>query len=82
MAGLKNNPKGDLKILKLADNKLSITAAIRLAHMLKKRSEKLPPVNLQVLKLSHNGISNIGCETLVGYLKQNDTLRLLDLSFN
>lgn len=37
MSGIKNNPKGDMRVLKLSNNKLSITAAIRLAHLLKTR---------------------------------------------
>ena len=82
MSGIKNNPKGDMRILKLSNNKLSITAAIRLAHILKKRHLSLPPVNLQVLKMSHNTIGNIGCETLMGFVKKNETLKYLDLSFN
>ena len=82
MSGIKNNPKGDLRILKLSNNELTITAAIRLAHVLKNRLDTLPPVNLQVLKMSYNKISNIGCETLIGYLKKNQTLKFLDLSFN
>lgn len=82
MSGIKNNPKGDLRILKLSNNSLSITAAIRLAHIMKKRGADLPPINLQVLKMSHNKISNIGCETLIGFLKKNETLKYLDISFN
>lgn len=82
MAGIKHNPKGDMRILRLSNNNLSITAAIRLAHILKKRSPTLPPVNLQVLKMSHNNIGNIGAETLIGFLKKNETLKYLDLSFN
>lgn len=46
MSGIKNNPKGDLRILKLSNNSLSITAAIRLAHIMKKRGADLPPINL------------------------------------
>lgn len=46
MGGIKNNPKGDMRILKIGSNGLSITAAIRLAHILKKRSADLPPINL------------------------------------
>ena len=82
MSGIKNNPKGDMRVIKLSNNGLSITAAIRLAHILKKRSDDLPPVNLLVLKLSNNAISNIGCETLIGLLKKNGILKFLDISFN
>jgi hypothetical protein len=46
MGGIKNNPKGDLRIMKLSNNQLTITAAIRIASILKKRSATLPPVNL------------------------------------
>jgi Ran GTPase-activating protein (RanGAP) involved in mRNA processing and transport len=46
MSGIKNNPKGDIRILKIASNNLSITAAIRLAHVLKTRAANLPTINL------------------------------------
>jgi Leucine-rich repeat (LRR) protein len=82
MSGIKNNPKGDMRILKLSNNELSITAAIRLAHVLKNRISTLPPVNLQVLSMRNNAIGNIGCETLIGFLKKNQTLKYLDISFN
>lgn len=82
MNGIKNNLKGDMRILRLANNNLSITAAIRLAHILKKRHSSLPPVNLQVLRMSHNNIGNIGTETLINFLQNNQTLKYLDISFN
>ena len=71
MSGIKNNPKGDIRILKFANNNLSITAAIRLAHVLKTRAAHLPKINLQVLKMSYNKIGDIGCETLIGFVKKN-----------
>jgi hypothetical protein len=46
MSGIKNNPKGDMRILKIGNNNLSITAAIRLAHVLKTRAAHLPKINL------------------------------------
>ncbi len=82
MSGIKNNPKGDIRILKIASNNLSITAAIRLAHVLKTRAANLPTINLQVLKISYNSIGDIGCETLIGFVKKNKTLKYLDVSFN
>ena len=39
-------------------------------------------MNLQVLKMSHNTIGNIGCETLIGFIKKNQTLKYIDISFN
>ena len=71
MSGIKNNPKGDIRVMKIANNNLSITAAIRLAHVLKTRAAHLPKINIQVLKMSHNSIGDIGCETLIGFLKKN-----------
>jgi len=54
MTGIKNNPNGDLRVLRLSNNKLSITAAIRLAHVMKTRPSNVSPINLQVLRLSNN----------------------------
>lgn len=32
--------------------------------------------------MSHNTIGNIGCETLLGFIKRNKSLKYLDISFN
>lgn len=32
--------------------------------------------------MSHNTIGNIGCETLLGFMKRNKSLKYLDISFN
>ena len=48
---IKNNKKGDVRILKLSNNQLSIQAAIRLSHVIKKRPKELPPLNMQILKM-------------------------------
>ena len=32
--------------------------------------------------MPHNAIGNIGCETLASFIRKNDTLKYLDLSFN
>ncbi|CDW85255.1 ankyrin unc44 [Stylonychia lemnae] len=79
---MKNNPKGDMRILRISKNKLSIQAAIRLSHVLKKRPNNLQPLNLQILKMSYNEIGNIGTETLASFIKKNGTLKYLDVSFN
>eukprot|EP00347_Sterkiella_histriomuscorum_P006697 403351781 len=79
---IKLNPKGDMRIVKFSHNKLSIQAAIRLSHVLKKRPPELKPLNLQILKMSHNQIGNIGTETLASFIKKNGTLKYLDISFN
>ena len=42
----------------------------------------MKPLNLQILKMSHNQIGNIGTETLASFIKKNGTLKYLDISFN
>ncbi len=46
VSAMKNNVKGDMRILKVSKNKLSIQASIRISHVLKKRSNNLVPLNL------------------------------------
>lgn len=82
LQAIKNNPIGDMRVLKISRNDLSIQAAIRLSHVLKKRHVDLPPLNLQILKMNHNNIGNIGTETLASFIKKNSTLKYLDISFN
>lgn len=53
---------------------------IRLAHVLKVPKSSLPPINLRVLTLSGNTISDLGTETIAGFLRTNKTVQYLDLS--
>ena len=55
---------------------------IRLEHVLKRKKLTLPVIKLQVLTLRNNKIGNIGAETIGSFLKTNNTLKYLDLSFN
>jgi Ran GTPase-activating protein (RanGAP) involved in mRNA processing and transport len=79
---IKNNIKGDFSILNLSSNNLGVQACIRLSHLLRKRPENYQPLNIKLLNLSKNQISNVGTETLASFMKKNKSLIYLDISFN
>mmetsp|Transcript_38424 Transcript_38424/g.44034 ORF Transcript_38424/g.44034 Transcript_38424/m.44034 type:complete len:119 (-) Transcript_38424:1916-2272(-) len=55
---------------------------IRLEFILKRKKGRLPIIKLQVLTLRNNKIGTLGAETIGSFMKSNNTIKYLDLSFN
>ena len=72
----------NVRVIRWNNNELTAKSMIRLEHVLKTKKGNLPSIKVQVLTLRNNKIGTIGAETISSFLKTNNTLKYLDLSFN
>lgn len=78
---LKKCPQNDVRVIRCNNNKLTSLCTVRLAHILKRKKGRLPPIKLQLLTMRDNQIGNMGVENISSFLKTNNTIKYLDLSF-
>lgn len=82
LEAIKNSASNNIRVIRANSNQLTSLCTIRLAHILKRKKGRLPPIKIQILTLRNNNLGNLGVETISTFLKQNNTIKYLDLAFN
>ena len=78
---IKKAPNNDVRVMRCNSCNLTSLSTVKLEHVLKRKKGALPKIKLQVLTLRNNQLGNMGIENISVFLRLNNTIKYLDLSF-